>query len=135
MKTIQELILPDEAVYTDDHEWAMPEEGNHIKVGITDYAQDQLGDIVFVELPAAGETVKKGDVFGTVESVKAVAELFAPADGKILEINGALEDSPELVNSSPYEEGWLVRMAITRQADLDALMNKDAYLDVLQGLT
>lgn len=134
MKTIQELILPDEAVYTDDHEWAMPE-GDHIKVGITDYAQDQLGDIVFVELPGAGEVVKKGTVFGIVESVKAVAELFAPADGKIVAVNSALEDAPELVNSSPYEEGWLVRMEVTRQADLDALMNREAYLRLLEGLT
>ena len=134
MKTIQELILPDEAVYTDDHEWAMPE-GDHIRVGITDYAQDQLGDIVFVELPGAGETVKKGAVFGTVESVKAVAELFAPVDGKVVAVNGALEDAPELVNSSPYEEGWLVRMAEVSQAYLEALMNKDAYVKFLEGLT
>ncbi len=133
MKTIQELILPDEAVYTDDHEWVMAE-GDHIKVGITDYAQDQLGDIVFVELPGAGETVKKGAVFGTVESVKAVAELFAPVDGKVLAVNSALEDAPERVNSSPYEEGWLVRMAEVSQADLNALMNKDAYVKFLEGL-
>lgn len=132
MKAIQELLLPEEAVYTDDHEWVL-QAGDALSVGITDYAQDQLGDIVFVELPVVGEGFAKGDVFGTVESVKAVAELFMPVSGKIVEINTALADAPELVNHSPYDEGWLVRVKPDHVEDLDAFMGRDAYCKLLEG--
>ncbi|MFP3912272.1 MAG: glycine cleavage system protein GcvH [Desulfobacteraceae bacterium] len=132
MKAIQELLLPEEAVYTDDHEWAL-QVGEQCTVGITDYAQDQLGDIVFVELPTVGERFKQGDVFGTVESVKAVAELFMPVSGEITEINEALTDAPELVNTSPYDQGWLVRIGPDQAADLNALMDREAYRRLLEG--
>jgi len=132
MKAIQELLLPEEAVYTDDHEWAL-QVGEQCTVGITDYAQDQLGDIVFVELPGVGERFKQGDVFGTVESVKAVAELFMPVSGEITEINEALTDAPELVNTSPYDQGWLVRIDPDQAADLNALMDREAYRRLLEG--
>lgn len=132
MKAIQELLLPEEAVYTDDHEWAL-QVGEQCTVGITDYAQDQLGDIVFVELPEVGERFKQGDVFGTVESVKAVAELFMPVSGEITEINEALTDAPELVNTSPYDQGWLVRIGPDQAADLNALMDREAYRRLLEG--
>ncbi|MCF8081986.1 MAG: glycine cleavage system protein GcvH, partial [Deltaproteobacteria bacterium] len=99
----------------------------------TDYAQDQLGDIVFVELPGVGERFKQGDVFGTVESVKAVAELFMPVSGEITEINEALTDAPELVNTSPYDQGWLVRIGPDQAADLNALMDREAYRRLLEG--
>ena len=132
MKAIQELLLPEEAVYTDDHEWAL-QVGEQCTVGVTDYAQDQLGDIVFVELPTVGERFKQGDVFGTVESVKAVAELFMPVSGEITEINEALTDAPELVNTSPYDQGWLVRIGPDQAADLNALMDREAYRRLLEG--
>jgi glycine cleavage system H protein len=134
MKAIEELSLPDHVRYTEDHEWAA-QEGDQITVGITDYAQDQLGDIVFVELPGVGETFDKGAVFGTVESVKAVAELFSPTKGRIVEINASLEDAPELANTSPHEKGWLVRMETSDETDLDALMDRESYLKFLEGLS
>ena len=133
MKAIEELTLPDHVRYTEDHEWAA-QEGDRIAVGITDYAQDQLGDIVFVELPGVGETFEKGAVFGTVESVKAVAELFSPMKGRIVEINASLEDAPELANTSPYEKGWLVRMESSGEPDVVTLMDRAAYVKFLEGL-
>ena len=132
-KEISELNLPDDVRYTNDHEWAK-QEGDAVKVGITDYAQDQLGDIVFVELPEPGDTFDKGDEFGTLESVKAVSELYMPIDGEILEINEALEDSPELVNSEPYAGGWMVAIKPSDSDALDALLDKAAYLEILKGL-
>ena len=131
-KDISELNLPDDVRYTEDHEWAQ-QEGDAVKVGITDYAQDQLGDIVFVELPEPGDTFGKGDEFGTLESVKAVSELFMPIDGEILAVNEALEDAPELVNSEPYGGGWMVKIKPDDSSALDALMDKAAYLNVLKG--
>lgn len=132
MKTIQELILPEAAVYTDDHEWLLQTDDG-LRVGITDYAQDQLGDIVFVELPAVGEQFKKGDVFGTVESVKAVAELFMPVSAEIIDVNGSLTDAPELVNTSPYDQGWLVGAKPDQETDIDALMDRETYRQQLEG--
>jgi glycine cleavage system H protein len=133
MKEINELVLPKELRYAKDHEWAKPE-GEAVRVGIDDYAQDQLGDIVYVELPKEGDRFAKGDVFGTVESVKAVSELFMPVGGRITAINGKLEESPELVNTSPYKDGWMIVVAPEDPGELDDLMTKDAYLDMLKGL-
>lgn len=133
MKEINELILPDDMRYAEDHEWAKSE-GDKVRVGINDYAQDQLGDIVFVELPEVGATFAKGEEFGTVESVKAVSELFMPVGGEILAINTALEDSPESVNNSPYTEGWMIEVKLSDPGEMDALMTKDAYLEMLKGL-
>jgi glycine cleavage system H protein len=132
MKEISELNLPDDLRYAEDHEWARSESGN-IRVGIDDYAQDQLGDIVYVDLPQVGDTFSKGEEFGSVESVKAVSELYLPVGGEVIEINSKLEDSPELVNNSPYDDGWMVLVKPANPADLDALMDKDAYLEMLKG--
>ena len=132
MKEISELNLPDDLRYGEDHEWARSESGN-IRVGIDDYAQDQLGDIVYVDLPQVGDTFSKGEEFGSVESVKAVSELYLPVGGEVIEINTKLEDSPELVNGSPYDDGWMVLVKPDNPAELDALMDKDAYLEMLKG--
>lgn len=132
MKEINELNLPDDLKYAKDHEWVKLE-GDKVKIGIDDYAQDQLGDIVFVELPEVGATFSKGEEFGTVESVKAVSELFIPIGGEILAINTSLEDTPEHVNNSPYEDGWMIEMKPSDVAEIGALMDKEAYLKMLKG--
>ena len=132
MKEIKDLILPDDIRYAESHEWAKAE-GDNIKVGISDYAQDQLGDIVFVEMPEVGETFDKGVEFGTVESVKAVSELYLPVGGEIIAVNSALEDSPELINNTPYSDGWMIEVKADDPAELEALMTKDAYLTSLKG--
>jgi len=133
MKEITELELPDDLRYADDHEWAKSE-GEQVRVGVSDYAQDQLGDIVFVELPQPGTSFSKGDEFGTVESVKAVAELYMPVGGEIVAVNQALEDAPELLNKSPYEEGWIIQVKPSDPSELDALMSHAAYVEMLKGL-
>ncbi|MCP4748175.1 MAG: glycine cleavage system protein GcvH [Desulfobacteraceae bacterium] len=132
MKEIHELNLPENLHYTKDHEWAR-KQGDLIVVGINDYAQDQLGDIVFVELPEPGEKFSEGDEFGTVESVKAVSELFLPIAGEVADINEDLADTPELVNSNPYDEGWMIKFKPDNPADFDKLLDRDAYLTMLKG--
>jgi glycine cleavage system H protein len=132
MKELADLIFPEDIHYVQSHEWAKTE-GDRVRVGITDYAQDQLGDIVFVELPDVGETLEKGAEFGTVESVKAVSELYMPIGGEIVSVNTALEDSPEFVNNSPFSDGWMIEVKPDDSAELDSLMTKDAYLKTLKG--
>jgi glycine cleavage system H protein len=132
MKEVSELQLPDDVRYTEDHEWARTE-GEKTKAGISDYAQDQLGDIVYVELPQTGDSFDKGQEFGTVESVKAVAELYMPVGGTILAVNSALEKSPELVNKDPYGDGWMIEIEPSDPAQFDALMKKGVYLETLKG--
>jgi len=132
MKELSELNFPDDVMYTDDHEWTK-EDNDETIIGISDYAQDQLGDIVFVELPQVGETFEKGAEFGTVESVKAVSELFLPVSGEVVAINETLEDTPELVNNEPYTGGWMLRVKLSDTSELDQLMNKSAYLESLKG--
>jgi len=132
VKEISDLILPDDVRYAEDHEWARPE-SEKVRVGIDDYAQDQLGDIVFVELPQVGDTLEKDEVFGTVESVKAVSELYMPIGGEILAVNTALEEFPELLNSDPYDDGWMIDVIPSDPDDWDALMTKDAYIEALKG--
>ena len=132
MKDITELDLPDNLRFTENHEWARSE-GDGVRVGISDYAQDQLGDIVFVELPQVGSTYEKGQEFGTVESVKAVAELYMPIGGEVLATNTVLEDSPELVNKDPHNDGWMIQVKASDPAELDTLMAKNAYLELLKG--
>ena len=112
--------------YTDTHEWLKLEGGN-AKVGITDHAQSELTDIVFVELPEEGKEVKKGDELCVVESVKSVSEIYSPVSGKIVKVNSELEDSPETVNSSPYDEGWLVEIEVGDSAEADSLLDADSY--------
>ena len=131
MKEINELNFPDDLRYAKSHEWARPE-GNTVKIGITDYAQDQLGDIVFVEMPEAGETFAQGAEFGTVESVKAVSELYMPIGGEVVSVNSPLEDAPELVNNTPYSDGWMIEIKPEDPAQLDGLMTKDDYIKSLQ---
>jgi glycine cleavage system H protein len=133
MKQISELNLPDDIRYAESHEWASSD-GDRIRIGISDYAQDQLGDIVFVELAQVGNTYEKGQEFGTVESVKAVAELYMPISGEVLATNTVLEDSPELVNKNPYNDGWMIEIKPGDPAELDTLMAKNAYLEMLEGL-
>jgi glycine cleavage system H protein len=133
MKERHELILPENLRYAEDHEWARLLEDN-VRIGLSDYAQDQLGDIVFVELPEVGDTFEKGDEFGVIESVKAVVEMIIPVGGEVLTINSALEEAPELVNQSPYEEGWLIEIRPSDPGEIDQLMDMPAYLDMLKGL-
>jgi glycine cleavage system H protein len=133
MKEVNEFDLPDDVRFTENHEWARTE-NDDVRVGISDYAQDQLGDIVFVELPQVGSTFEKGQEFGTVESVKAVAELYMPIGGEVLGTNTALEDSPELVNKSPYSDGWMIQIKASDPAELDTLMAKGAYRELLKGI-
>lgn len=132
MKELSELNFPEELRYAEDHEWTKPQ-GDTVVVGISDYAQDQLGDIVFVELPQVGDTFAKGDEFGTVESVKAVSELYMPMGGEIMAVNTALEDAPELVNNEPYTGGWMIEVKLSDAGELDALLARDAYLELLKG--
>ena len=132
MKEISELNLPDDIRYTEDHEWARLE-GNKVRVGLDDYAQDQLGDIVFVELPQVGDTFEKGEEFATVESVKAVCECYMPVGGKIIAVNTVLEESPELVNKSPYSDGWFVDVNPSDTTEMDNLMTNAECLEKLKG--
>ena len=132
MKELNELNLPEDLKYAEDHEWVNLT-GDIAKIGISDYAQDQLGDIVFVELPGVGDSFAKGDEFGTLESVKAVSELYMPVGGEITAINEALEDAPEMVNDDPYGEGWMIEIKVSDASETEALMDKDGYLEVLKG--
>ncbi len=120
------MEFPDDLRYTREHEWARPK-GDRIVVGITEFAQNQLGDIVYVELPDVGDPVKKGESFGVVESTKAVSELFAPISGKVVEVNDPLADAPETINEDPYEEGWMIAIEPADPKDLEELMDSKAY--------
>lgn len=120
------MNIPAELKYTKEHEWIRVE-GEVAYVGITDYAQNELGEIVYIEIETIGETLAEGDVFGTVEAVKTVSELFMPVSGKVLELNSALENEPELVNNDPYGAGWMVKLAIADAAQLDNLLSADDY--------
>ena len=122
--------LPANLMYTEEHEYLSPtDEADVFTVGITDYAQGELGDIVFVELPAAGETFEAGASFGTVEAVKAVSELYMPVTGEIVESNDALGDDPSLVNSDPYGAGWMIRIRVKDTADVEGLLSPEDYAD------
>lgn len=131
-KEMNELILPDDVKYSNDHEWAKSR-GDNVRIGITDYAQDQLGDIVFVEVPEVGDTFDQASEFGTVESVKAVSEIYMPIGGEIVAVNEELEDAPELLNQDPYGKGWIVEVKPADPAEMDDLMDKNAYLELLKG--
>lgn len=131
-KDINELSLPTDVRYSEDHEWAR-QEGENIKVGISDYAQDQLGDIVFVELPEVGSQFSVGDEFGTLESVKAVSELFMPIAGEIVAINEALADAPEQVTNDPYGDGWMIVIKPDNGDDFEAMKDQESYLNMLKG--
>jgi glycine cleavage system H protein len=131
MTDISELKFPDDIRYAKDHEWAK-QDGEKVRVGITDYAQDQLGDITFAELPEVGADFKKGEQFGTLESTKAVADLFMPVGGEILAINEALREQPELVNQEPYVGGWIADVKPASPGEMEELMEKAQYLEMLE---
>lgn len=133
MKEISELSFPEDVRYTENHEWARELGGRKIQVGITDYAQDQLGDIVFVELPELGVSYKQAQEFGTLESVKAVASIYMPAGGKVVTINEALADAPQMVNQTPFTDGWIAEVEMSDPAELGNLMDRDAYLEMVKG--
>jgi glycine cleavage system H protein len=120
------MKIPVNLNYTTDHEWIRPE-GQTAFVGITDYAQDQLGEIIFVDVATQGETIGPNEVFGSIEAVKTVSDLLMPVEAKVLEVNPALEEHPELVNTDPYGEGWIIRVDLTDSADLDSLLTAEQY--------
>lgn len=118
--------IPKDLLYTEEHEYVKPE-GDVVAIGITDYAQGELGDIVYIELPKVGATFGKHDVFGTVEAVKAVSELYSPVAGEVVAVNDRLDKEPALVNTSPYGDGWMIKIKLSDASEKDALMNADAY--------
>lgn len=120
------MSIPKDLRYTQEHEWVKVE-GNKVRVGITDFAQHELGDIVFVELPEVGDAVTLNEPFGSVESVKTVSELYSPVSGTVVEINEALSDSPEFVNESPYENAWMIVVELSDEAEVEALLTAEAY--------
>lgn len=125
------MFVPEALLYSQEHEWVEARDGSTIRIGITDYAQDQLGDVVFVGLPVVGSTVRKEDVLVEIESTKSVGEVYAPAEGEVTAINELLASSPELVNQSPYEGGWLVELRIAGAFEDLGLMDHAAYLDLI----
>lgn len=120
------MNIPDKLKYTAEHEW-IKVDGDIAIVGVTDFAQSELGDIVYVEIETEGESLEKGEVFGTIEAVKTVSDLFMPISGEVLEVNEALEDEPEKVNESPYGDGWMVKIKIANKSELDELLNAEDY--------
>ncbi len=119
--------------YTDEHEWIRVEEDGLVTMGITDYAQESLGEIVFVELPAEREEISQGDSFGGVESTKSVSDLFAPVSGEVVEVNELLLDSPETINTDPYGEGWIIKINPNDQSEIDMLMKSSDYSDFVEN--
>lgn len=126
------MQVPSDLKYTKDHEWIRVE-GNQGVVGITDYAQKELGDIVFIEIETQGEKLKKEDVFGTIEAVKTVSDMFMPVSGTVLEINPKLESSPDLVNKDPFGEGWMIKVSIDDPSELDTLMDTEGYKKLINA--
>lgn len=126
-------FVPDHLLYTDQHEWLLLE-GDTGTVGITDYAQSELGDIVFVELPAVGDVVEREDPFGTIEAVKTVAELFAPVSGEVVDVNTSLRDAVEKINSDPYTEGWMIKIRMQNPDEVDSLLSPNAYDRMIRNL-
>lgn len=124
------MEFPTNIKYTNEHEWIRLE-GDIAYVGITDYAQQQLGDIVFIDVPTEGETLDKGEVFGTVEVVKTVSDLFLPIGGEVMEVNSQLEEHPELVNQDPYGEGWIIKLKPTDAGEMDELLDAAAYKEII----
>ncbi|GAA5417124.1 glycine cleavage system H protein [Paraliobacillus ryukyuensis] len=125
------MSLPKDYRYSEEHEWVKVE-GDNVRIGITDHAQDELGDIVFVELPEAGDEVEADQPFGSVESVKTVSELYAPLSGKVIEVNEALDDSPEFINETPYDKGWMIVLEPKDTADIDKLMTAEQYQKMIE---
>jgi glycine cleavage system H protein len=125
------MNFPSELRYTNEHEWIKLESGNTALVGITDFAQSELGDIVFVEIETVGQELGANDIFGTVEAVKTVSDLFLPVAGKVIEVNPALSNNPELLNSDPYGEGWLIKLEVSNPNDIETLLDSAAYQNII----
>jgi glycine cleavage system H protein len=126
------MDIPEDLRYSSDHEWARVE-GGEVRIGITDYAQDALGDVVFVELPEAGAAVKRGDSFAEVESTKSVSEIYAPVSGTVSQVNAELGDNPERLNEDPYGDGWICTITVADQAELDQLLDAKGYRALIEG--
>lgn len=126
------MNIPDNFKYTNDHEWVKVE-GDEATIGITEFAQKELGDIVFIEVETEGETLNAGEAFGTIEAVKTVSDLFMPVDGEVLEFNAELESNPEIVNKDPYGEGWIIKIKFADAAALDALLDADSYKELTEA--
>jgi glycine cleavage system H protein len=126
------MNIPPELKYTKEHEWIRVE-GNNAYVGITDFAQRELGDIVFLEIETEGETLEKEEIFGTIEAVKTVSDLFMPISGEVVGVNSQLEDAPEMVNKDPYGEGWLIKIAMSDSSELDDLLSAGDYKGLIEG--
>lgn len=126
------MKIPENLMYTPDHEW-IRSEGEIAVVGITDFAQNELGDVVFIEMETKGEILEKGDVFGTVEAVKTVSDLFMPVGGEVKEVNEDLADNPELVNKDPYGKGWLIKIAMSDLSEYDELLSAAQYRDIIEA--
>ena len=124
------MNIPEELKYTEEHEWIRLE-GNIATVGITDFAQSELGDIVYIEVDTLDSEINSNDVFGTVEAVKTVSDLFMPVNGKVVDVNSSLEDNPEAVNDDPYGEGWIIKIEVSNSSDIDALMNSEEYKNLI----
>ena len=124
------MIIPEELLYTKEHEWAKIED-NTAFIGITDFAQSQLGDIIFIEFPNIGDQFNKNEIFGEIEAVKTVSELYIPLSGKIIEINDKLEDAPEIVNSDPYVDGWIIRVELFNMDEKKNLMTASSYREII----
>jgi glycine cleavage system H protein len=125
--------IPSDLLYRDSHEWVRDEEDGTVVIGISDHAQEELGDMVFVELPEPGMSYEQGDACAVVASVKAASDVYAPVTGEVIEANGALEDSPELVNTDPYGDGWLFRIQLSDPSELDGLLSPEAYTDLIES--
>jgi len=125
------MNLPKELLYSEEHEWVKKED-DKVRIGITDFAQSELGDIVFVELPEVGEELEADEPFGSVESVKTVSELYAPVSGKVVEVNEELEDSPEFVNESPYEKAWMIVVEVSDESEMDDLLSGEEYKEFVE---
>jgi glycine cleavage system H protein len=123
--------IPEALLYTKDHEWIQLHQDGTATVGITDYAQESLGDITFVEFPLAGESFNTGDTFGVVESVKAASDLYMPLDAEVLEVNDEVDAEPELLNSDPYQKGWLLKIRLTDASQVEALLKADVYAGII----
>jgi glycine cleavage system H protein len=127
------MNVPEELRYSKDHEWAKVEDGGKVRIGITDYAQDALGDVVYVDVPQVGATVKADDTFSEVESTKSVSDIYAPVDGTVVEVNAELADAPERVNEDPYGEGWIAVIEPSDPSQVDALLDAAAYQALIEG--
>ena len=127
------MLVPEDLLYSEEHEWVRRDAEGHVRIGITDYAQDALGDIVFVELPAVGTQLTSDEAFGEVESTKSVSDIFAPVSGTVTQVNEALEDAPEIINQDPYGEGWICIVQLEDETQMNSLLSPEAYAELTEA--